>query len=213
MSKTTDTSASIITRLSKWLPRGGSLPEDVWQRLHRVLVRMVWLHVIGLAIFGLIRGVQPLHAAVEVIPVAVAGVVATLAKRRQLQAGATAFGLISSSAILVHLSGGVVEAHFHFFVMVAVISLYQDWVPFLLAILYTALHHGLAGLIDPGAVFNHAAAQNNPVKWAIIHAVFVLGACAAQIVTWRLNEEQSTQLTGSADQLGAALEQGERVKR
>jgi methyl-accepting chemotaxis protein len=213
MSKTTDTSASIITRLSKWLPRGGSLPEDVWQRLHRVLVRMVWLHVIGLAIFGLIRGVQPLHAAVEVIPVAVAGIVATLAKRRQLQAGATAFGLISSSAILVHLSGGVVEAHFHFFVMVAVISLYQDWVPFLLAILYTALHHGLAGLIDPGAVFNHAAAQNNPVKWAIIHAVFVLGACAAQTVGWRLIEEQSVKLKATADELVATMGQGERVKR
>jgi methyl-accepting chemotaxis protein len=213
MTKTTELSPGIVARLSKWLPRGNSLPEEVWQRRHRVLVRIVWLHVFGLAIFGIVRGFDPIHAVVEVVPVAVAAVVATLGNRRQLKAGACAFGLISSSAILVHFSGGVIEAHFHFFVMVATVSLYQDWVPFLLAILYTAVHHGLAGLFDPGAVFNHAAAQNNPVKWALIHAAFVLGACAAQIVTWRLNEEQSTQLTGSADQLGAALEQGERVKR
>jgi diguanylate cyclase (GGDEF)-like protein len=32
-------------------------------------------------------------------------------------------GLITASAVIVHVSGGVVEAHFHFFVMVGVITL------------------------------------------------------------------------------------------
>jgi hypothetical protein len=31
-------------------------------------------------------------------------------------------GLITASAVIVHISGGVVEAHFHFFVMVGVIT-------------------------------------------------------------------------------------------
>ena len=46
---------------------------------------------------------------------------------------AAVLGLITSSAVIVHLSGGVVEAHFHFFVMVGVITLDQDWLPFGLA--------------------------------------------------------------------------------
>ena len=44
---------------------------------------------------------------------------ATLAgDRKRLAALFVAFGLISSSAVLVHLWGGVIEAHFHFFVMI-----------------------------------------------------------------------------------------------
>jgi len=38
--------------------------------------------------------------------------------------------------VIVHLSGGVVEAHFHFFVMIGVITLYQYWLPFGLALAY-----------------------------------------------------------------------------
>ena len=34
--------------------------------------------------------------------------------------------------MLVHFSGGYVEMHFHFFVMLAVIAMYQDWLPYTL---------------------------------------------------------------------------------
>ena len=46
------------------------------------------------------------------------------------------FGLMTASAMLVHLSGGYIELHFHFFVMIAVVVLYQDWGPFLFGILF-----------------------------------------------------------------------------
>ena len=54
-------------------------------------------------------------------------------------------GLLTASAVLVHLSDGVIEMHFHYFVMVGVITLYQDWRPFLVAIGYVVLQHGVAG--------------------------------------------------------------------
>ena len=90
--------------------------------------------------------------------------------------------------MLVHLSGGVIEMHFHFFVMVAVVALYQDWVPFLAAIGYVFVHHGLLGALDPESVFNHSPAANHPWKWAGIHALFITGISVACLVTWRLNE-------------------------
>jgi hypothetical protein len=65
---------------------------------------------------------------------------------RRVRSALGSLGLVSSSAILTHFSGGYIEAHFHFFVMIGVLTLYQDWLPFLVAIGYVVLHHGLAGL-------------------------------------------------------------------
>jgi mannitol-specific phosphotransferase system IIBC component len=107
--------------------------------------------------------------------------------RRTRMAAAT-FGLVSSSAVLVHLSGGSIEMHFHFFVMIGVITMYHDWFPFLLAIAFVALHHGVMGVIAPAGVYNHPAAQANPWKWAGIHAFFVLAASVAYLVSWRMTE-------------------------
>jgi signal transduction histidine kinase/FixJ family two-component response regulator len=107
---------------------------------------------------------------------------------RRLRTIAATIGLLTSSAVLVHLSGGSIEMHFHFFVMVPLVALYQDWVTFLVAIAYVALHHGLAGTLDPHSVFNHPAALNHPWKWAAIHALFIAGISAVCLTTWRLLE-------------------------
>lgn len=95
---------------------------------------------------------------------------------------------MTASAILVQFSGGYIEAHFHFFVMVAVIALYQDWVPFLLAAVYVALDHGIIGTLYPEWVYNHPAALANPWQWAAIHAVLVTGQCIALMALWNSAE-------------------------
>jgi hypothetical protein len=109
---------------------------------------------------------------------------------RRARSAAAVLGLITSSAVIVHLSGGVVEAHFHFFVMVGVITLYQDWLPFGLALGYV-VHHTVLGLVTPTDVFNHPPALRAPWKWALIHGGFVLAASVASLVNWRLSEHQA----------------------
>jgi diguanylate cyclase (GGDEF)-like protein/PAS domain S-box-containing protein len=96
---------------------------------------------------------------------------------------------MTSSAVLIHLSGGVIEVHFHFFVMLSIIALYNDWFPFLLALSYVVLHHGIIGVLRPEDVYNHPAAIARPWEWAGIHGVFVLMASVAGLVAWRLAEE------------------------
>ncbi len=96
---------------------------------------------------------------------------------------------MSSSGILVHLSGGYIELHFHFFVMVVFMALYQDWTPYILAILYVAVHHGMMGVLWPEEVYNHTAALNAPWTWAGIHAFFVTWASVGSIIAWRFNEK------------------------
>jgi diguanylate cyclase (GGDEF)-like protein len=71
-----------------------------------------------------------------------------------------------------------------------VLTLYQDWMPFLVAIGYVVFHHGLAGALAPETVYNHSSAVDHPWRWALVHGVFVLAASAAHIVAWRTNENQ-----------------------
>jgi len=180
-----------VDTVRQWLPKGQMLPEHIWRRRHRTIVLLLWAHVPALFAFGLAQGRPLLHVLPEVGVVAAAAWLAGLERcSTKVRVVAASFGLISCSAILVHLSGGYIEAHFHFFVMIGVLTLYQDWIPFLVAIAYVALHHGLAGVFAPDAVYNHAAGEAHPWRWALIHAGFVLAASAAHIVAWRTNENQ-----------------------
>jgi len=197
-----------------WLPRGQSLSEDVWRVRHRTLTFLLRGHVVGVFCFGLIVGRSAVESAEGA---AIVGVFALLAAtdpaRRRFVSAMTAIGLVSASAVLVALSGGLIEMHFHFFVMVGILTLYQDWLPFLLAIGFVVLHHGVFGTLDPSAVYDHHDAVSHPFTWALIHGGFVLAASAVSVVAWRLNEEQAfrdalTRLPNRAlfqDRVGHAL--------
>ncbi|TKX77604.1 methyl-accepting chemotaxis protein, partial [Halorubrum sp. SD626R] len=116
----------------------------------------------------------------------------------------TAFSLMTVSMALVKLSGGYIEAHFSFFVFVAVLALYEDWVPFAVGVAYVAIGHGAFSLIDSSLVYNHTAAIENPIIWGGIHAFFVLGLVGALIVNWysieKSREEAQRQLDLVAEQ-------------
>jgi diguanylate cyclase (GGDEF)-like protein len=187
-------------RLARWargvLPHGQLLASEEWERRHRGIVVVLCLHVIGLAAFGVSRRLGLVHCTVETAPIAAFALVAAQSSgSRRMRASAAVLGLVTASAVLVHLSGGTVEAHFHFFVVVGIITLYQDWMAFGLALAYVVLHHGLAGMLWPTGVFNHQAAWHNPWKWAVIHGLFVLAASVAHIVNWRLSEQQAIEIS------------------
>jgi diguanylate cyclase len=173
-----------------WLPRGRSLPADVWQRRHRGICILLWLHLLPLLVFGVVQGRGAWHSMADIAAVPVAGVVAMRSRSRAIQSTVATIGLLTCSAVLVHLSRGTIEMHFHFFVIVGVITLYQQWMPFVVGILYVVLQHGLVGVLNPSAVYDHESAQRAPWLWALIHGGFVLAASVAHVLAWRLNEEQ-----------------------
>ena len=179
-----------MSRFLESLPRGRTLPPEVWAARHRVMVRLVWAHVVGLALFGLARDAAPAHVGLDVVPIALLGLVAGVPRLgRRSRAAAVALGLLTSSAVLVHLWDGRIEAHFHFFVIVTILATYEEWSSYGLAIGFVALHHGLASLLDPNAVYDHDAAMSDPWLWAGVHAGFVLALAVANVVGWRLNED------------------------
>jgi PAS domain S-box-containing protein len=181
------------------LPQGHRLPTDDWERRHRGMLFILCAHAAGIFLYVLLRDGDLLHAVVEGGVVAAAALLASWPRGgRRFRAVSASVGLLTSSGILVHLSGGYIEMHFHFFVMVPLMALYQDWVPFLAAIMYVVLHHGTVGVLDPGQVYNHPAAWAAPWKWAAIHGVFVLGTSVVSCVTWRFNELASGEAAASA---------------
>jgi diguanylate cyclase (GGDEF)-like protein len=169
------------------LPTGGDLPVEEWQRRHRALTRLLWASAAAIAVYSAIQGYAAWHTALDAGVVVVVGLVAARSKFSQrMRSLACSFGLLTAAAMGVHVSQGLTEAHFSFFVVIVLLTLYEDWTAFLLAVVYTLLHHGVLGMVEPGQVF--AAHADSPWKWATIHAVFVAGAGAAGVVAWRLNE-------------------------
>jgi hypothetical protein len=105
------TSASRPARLlgaaRNWLPKGQMLPEHILRRRHKTIVGLMWAHVVGLVAFGLLQGQTVPHMALEGAMLAAPAVLATYEwVPLRLRVAAAAFGLITASAMLVHLSGG-----------------------------------------------------------------------------------------------------------
>jgi diguanylate cyclase (GGDEF)-like protein/PAS domain S-box-containing protein len=198
--------AGIASSVRELLPRGQTLPPEGWARRHRALLIILWAHVAVLPVFSLLRGLPVQTSLGSAAPLALAAVAGSLdAASRRARSIAVVFGLLTSSAVLVNAWDGQIEGHFHFFVMIAVIALYEDWVPFGLAVSYVVFEHGLLGAISRHSVYNH---EGNPWLWAGIHGFFVLGAVAAAVTTWRLNEDMRARLGHAAERFRLAFETG-----
>jgi diguanylate cyclase (GGDEF)-like protein len=189
------------SRAARLLPEGRLLPEAVWQRRHRAIVRLCLMAAAALVLFSWVRGLgQPAAVLILLAVAGPAGLAVLPQLGRKGQAAASTVSLMAASAALVHVWQGVTESHFIFFVMIGVVSLYQDWVPYGIALVMVILHHGVVGTLYPHVVFSHDA-QHNPWVWAGIHGAFVLAASLAHLAAWRLNEDQvlSDPLTGLAN--------------
>ncbi len=177
------------------LPRGRPLPEASWRRRHEAIVMLLAGHVLGILVFGVVRGYGVRTVALATLPIAIAALAAHLSSEsRTFATAVAALGLMSCSAVILQLAGGTVEANFHVFVMLGVVSLYQDWVPFGLATVFVIAHHGIVGVLNPRAVYSTPAAWAHPVRWAAIHAGFVLAMGAVNLVSWRLAEAATDQI-------------------
>jgi signal transduction histidine kinase len=182
-------------QLRRFLPRGDTLPDAVWKKRHRFLVGLLAAHVLALPIFAMAMGFSVVDSILAggLLPGTLALAGFLISGPRKVCAGLVSLGLLSCSALLVYFSGGYIEAHFHFFIVIVILGLYEDWLPFALALVFVELHHGIAGAIDPSAVYNHPAAQESPWLWAAVHEVGIAAAAVLSIGTWKLNEELRAQ--------------------
>jgi two-component system sensor histidine kinase/response regulator len=74
------------------------------------------------------------------------------------------------SALLIHLTGGRIETHFHVFGSLAFLAFYRDWHVVVTATVVVAADHFLRGVWWPQSVFG--VLVESPYRW-IEHAVWV----------------------------------------
>lgn len=188
-----------------YLPRGNLLDDEAWRRRHTVVQTLLLLHVPALFLFGVWQGFDLLTTGYVVVPPAVAYVAGwATARYRRLASFFTTVGVVYCSAALVGLSRGSIEAHFHFFIIVGFIALYQDWVPFLWNIAFTVLSHGLGTIYKSNLIFNHPSAQADPWLWSAIHGAAVLFACVGMVIFWRTSEDEQQKALALTKKLGEA---------
>jgi diguanylate cyclase (GGDEF)-like protein len=179
----------IVDQAIASFPRGGLLPDQNWRRRHLALTAVLLCHVPILIGYGIVQGYSLRNSLLgALLPMAFGTAALWIRLSRAWRSISVAIGLISCSVVLVHLSHGLIEMHFHFFVIVALLTLYQDWTPFLIAIALTVLEHGVTGVLAPHAVYNHADAWAHPWKWALIHGSFIAVASMAGVTSWSMSE-------------------------
>jgi signal transduction histidine kinase len=172
------------------IPHGNTLEASEWSRRHQVLQWVLGLHIPALFLMSLLLGRGLAFTAYLLLPtIVLLGLSQGLRHWRRAAAVLNTSGLTYCSIALVVITNGTIEAHFHFFIMIGLIALYQDWVPLGVNIALTVISHGLGSAFGANVIFNHPAAQQNPWLWAGIHGVAVLVAYAGVVAFWGITED------------------------
>ncbi|QDU74044.1 Sensory/regulatory protein RpfC [Bremerella volcania] len=89
-----------------------------------------------------------------------------------------AVGQALASALLIHLMGGRVEAHFHVFGSLAFLAFYRDWKVLVTASLVVAVDHVARGLLWPESLYGISISgwqrSLEHVGWVVFEDVFLI---------------------------------------
>lgn len=92
-----------------------------------------------------------------------------------------AVGQLLMSALLIHLTGGRIETHFHVFGSLAFLAFYRDWRVILTGTLVTAADHFLRGLWWPQSIYGvqSGAAWRwlEHAGWVVFEDIFLVLSC------------------------------------
>ena len=109
-------------------------------------------------------------------------------------------------ALLIHLTGGRIETHFHVFGSLAFLAFYRDWRVLVPATVVVALDHILRGYFWPQSVYGVMVASQwrwlEHAAWVIFEDVFLVVACRRSMMELRETADRT-----------AALEQEVRTRK
>ena len=101
-------------------------------------------------------------------------------------------------ALLIYLTGGRIETHFHVFGSLAFLALYRDWRVLVPATIVVALDHMLRGIIWPQSVYGVLVASQwrwlEHAAWVIFEDVVLVMSCHRSIVEMRDTAERTAAL-------------------
>jgi two-component system sensor histidine kinase/response regulator len=101
------------------------------------------------------------------------------------------------SSLLIHLTGGRIETHFHVFGSLAFLAFYRDWRVLVPATLVVALDHALRGIYFPQSVFGILTASPwrwlEHAGWVIFEDIILIQMCTRGIQEmWEIARRQAS---------------------
>ena len=92
-------------------------------------------------------------------------------------------------ALLIHLTGGRIETHFHVFGSLAFLAFYRDWRVLVPATIVVALDHLLRGIFWPQSVYGVLVASQwrwlEHAAWVVFEDVFLVVSCLRSVAEMR----------------------------
>jgi uncharacterized protein YoxC len=188
---TTQTGPAQLQQSGLWsrVPKGVRLDERSFLGRHRIISAVLAVHLPALAALGLVRGVTGWLLWGQLAAIVAALVLGQVLRGQVARASAVSLGLMIGADVLVHVGGGLTDLHIWFYALLALVALYQAWVPFLLAVVFVAVHHAAMSLWMPHSVFSTHEAQQNPLLFALLHAVFLLAEATFLAYGWKFTED------------------------
>jgi PAS domain S-box-containing protein len=105
------------------------------------------------------------------------------------------------SGLLIHVTGGRIETHFHIFGSLALLAFYRDPGVFVPATIIVAGDHFLRGVFWPEAVFGTAAASQwrwvEHAAWVVFENVFLIRSCYQTVAEMKDNARHRAELESS----------------
>jgi two-component system, sensor histidine kinase and response regulator len=122
------------------------------------------------------------------------------------------------SALLIHLTGGRIETHFHVFGSLAFLAFYRDWRVLVPATVVVALDHMLRGLFWPQSVYGVLVASEwrwvEHAAWVVFEDIVLVMSCVRGTREQRQIADRTAVLEEAhKDQARHAMELGELVAR
>ncbi len=94
---------------------------------------------------------------------------------------AVAIAQLLMSSLLIHVSGGRIETHFHIFISFAALSFYGDWRVIITATVVGGIDHVLRGVFAPDSIFGLTGNQIprifEHVLWVVVEVVVIVYWC------------------------------------
>src|SRR5712672_1066246 len=101
-------------------------------------------------------------------------------------------------ALLIHLTGGRLETHFHVFGSLAFLAFYRDWRVLVSASVVVALDHFLRGIFLPQSVYGVLVANQwrwvEHAAWVAFEDVFLVVSCLRSVAEMRQTAERTAAL-------------------
>ena len=121
------------------------------------------------------------------------------------------------SALLIHLSGGRIETHFHVFGSLAFLAFYRDWRVLVPATVVVAVDHIVRGIVWPESVYGVLVASHwrwlEHAGWVIFEDIFLVIACLRGTEDLRAMARTAVLEQANRQQAHHAIELGEVVAR